>query len=327
MKSYGSARRGDRTRLLLVGAAARVGTVLDITEQLRGNDLVVVNESGTVPASLRGTLERTGEFLELRLAVREGESRWLAVAFGAGSWREATEERGAAPSLRSGDVLRTGGCRAHVETLDARHPRLAHVRLEGDLYRYAAPVQYSYHRNPLALWDAQTLVAGEPWSVEAPSALFPLTFERLLALRRRCRVEPILHGAGLSSTGEVGLDALLPLPEPYRVPARTWEAVLFAKRNGGRILAWGTTVARALESAYESGELQGLARLRLGAGRPPRVVDGVVTGIHDVGTSHYALEEAFVPREWLERAYGVAREAKLLGHEYGDLALLWKAGL
>jgi S-adenosylmethionine:tRNA ribosyltransferase-isomerase len=228
------------------------------------------------------------------------------------------------PVLRSSDVLTLSQeLQARVESVDTRHPRLVHLRFQGNLaeiFRVGSPVQYSYHRDPLTLWDAQTPLASLPWSVEAPSALFPLTMERLLELRRLCRVATLVHGAGLSSTGDPALDALLPLPEPYHVPPETLEAVAKAKQNGGRVLAWGTTVARALES----GGTDGVANLQLGRGRAARVVDGLVTGFHEPGTSHYALEEAFVSKARLESAFRAGREAGLLGHEYGDLVLLWK---
>lgn len=326
---YTSRRRGDATRLLAIGEEIRISTLGEIESLLRAGDLLVVNESGTMPASLPVVLERTGASFEVRLAVREGDSsRWLAVAFGSGTWRDRTEDRGAPPALHAGDLLRIGPeLRAFVRRLDGRHGRLVHLRFEGDLsalYRVGRPVQYSYHRDSLTLWDSQTPVAAACWSVEAPSSLFPLTASRLVALKRRHRVVSLMHGAGLSSTGDIALDALLPLPEPYRIPDSTLEAVRETKRQGGRVVAWGTSVARALESVAAGEPPSGIATLKLGRGRPLLIVDGLVTGFHEPGTSHYGLEEAFVAPAKLERAFRAGRGAGLLGHEYGDLALLWK---
>ncbi|MGZ3719222.1 MAG: S-adenosylmethionine:tRNA ribosyltransferase-isomerase [Bdellovibrionota bacterium] len=327
-RAYGSARRGDATRLLVVPSAgkAEISSMGALEYFLRPGDLLVMNESGTVPASLACTLERTGESVEIRLAAREGEALWLAVTFGAGSWRRPTENRGEPPALHAGDILQIGeNFRARIRRLDARHPRLVHLRLEGEgLYRHGAPVQYSYHRERLSLFDAETLVAGMPWSVEAPSALFPLTADRLLRLREKFTVVPLIHGAGLSSTGDPQLDALLPLPEPYRIPLSTMEAVRRTRANGGRVLAWGTTVARALESAFESGRAEGMAELKLGPNRPARVVDGLLTGFHEPDSSHFQLECALVPGERMLAAYELGRESGFLGHEYGDLVLLWR---
>jgi S-adenosylmethionine:tRNA ribosyltransferase-isomerase len=321
MKTYTSHRRGDATKLLVVGKETRVSMLGRIGEELLEEDVLVVNESGTVPASLRLKLARTGEALEIRLAVREGANEWLVVSFGSGDWRRPTEERGAPPALYPDGLLVGNGLTAKITALDPRHPRLVHLRLEGDLYRSGTPVQYSYHRDPLTLWDTQTPLAGAPWSVEAPSALFPLTFTRLLALKKKFRIVPLLHGAGLSSTGDAALDALFPLPEPYKIPASTIDAVRNAK---GRVIAWGTSAARALESYAETGMPEGTTALKLGAQRPARLVHGIITGFHEPGTSHYALEEAFVPRTKLEAAFRAGIESGLLGHEYGDLALVWR---
>jgi S-adenosylmethionine:tRNA ribosyltransferase-isomerase len=162
--------------------------------------------------------------------------------------------------------------------------------------------------------------------VEAPSAGLPLAAETLLALRRRgVTVATLTHAAGLSATGDPALDAALPLPERYELPATTLEAVRAAHTAGGRVVAVGTTVVRALEGAAAAGRLApgpGETDLRIRPGFRPRVVDGLLTGLHEAGSSHLDLLTAFVARPLLDAAYGHAATSGYLGHEHGDVSLI-----
>ncbi|MDQ3038166.1 MAG: S-adenosylmethionine:tRNA ribosyltransferase-isomerase, partial [Myxococcota bacterium] len=198
-----------------------------LAELLRAGDLLVVNDAATLPASLHGTHLPSGTPIELRLAARltldAREIRaWRAVIFGAGDWRARTEDRPAPPLLRPGDRLALGrSLTAEIADLDG-HPRLALITFEGSargvwegIVREGSLVQYSYLRAPLALWDAQTALAGPPVAVEPPSAGFVLTYALLELLRARgVELASLTHAAGLSSTGDAALDARLPLPEP-----------------------------------------------------------------------------------------------------------------
>jgi S-adenosylmethionine:tRNA ribosyltransferase-isomerase len=189
-------------------------------------------------------------------------------------------------------------------------------------------VQYAHTARELALWQVQTAYAARPWAAEAPSAGLALTWELLLDLRRRgVAIARVTHAAGLSSTGDGELDARLPLAESYEVPAETVRAVESARRRGGRVVAVGTTAVRALEgdALGHGGRLvagAGTTGLRLGPGMRPRVVDGILTGVHDPGTSHFALLESFAPRELLLEAHAFAEEQGYLGHEFGDAILI-----
>jgi S-adenosylmethionine:tRNA ribosyltransferase-isomerase len=204
---------------------------------------------------------------------------------------------------------------------------------EGDsfwsaLYRQGRPVQYSYVVEPLALWDVQTPFATRPWSSEMPSAARPLAWELVLAIRARgARFASITHAAGLSSTGDTTLDAALPLRESYEVPAPTAEAIAEARARGGRVVAVGTTVVRALESAAVQGRGTVIASSRdtdlvVARGHCLRAADALFTGMHEPGTSHDALLEAFAPRELLVRAFERAQRRGFLGHEFGDSMLV-----
>lgn len=312
----------------------------------------MVNDAATLPASLRG-VTADGAPVEVRLAGAGGETGerdeiggsgatgaaggglWSAVLFGAGDWRSRTEDRPPPPAVRAGDTLHLGGLQARVAGVDPASPRLVSLRfalggaaLWQALYHAGKPVQYAHTFRPLALWQVQTAYAARPWAAEAPSAGFALTWELLLGLRRRgVAIARVTHAAGLSSTGDVRLDARLPLAERYEVSVEAVQAVGLARRRGGRIVAVGTTVARALESAAAAGggrlgAGQGMTELRLGPERRPRVVGGILTGMHEPGTSHYALLESFAPRRLLDRAGSFAARRGYRSHEFGDALLI-----
>src|SRR5262249_41426583 len=161
------------------------------------------------------------------------------------------EDRRPPPLLRAGAVLRfPGGLSGTLLAVSPASPRLVELRFDRTdgalweaLYRAGAPVQYSYLRGPLPLWHAQTVYGTRPWARELPSAGRPFTWELLAALRQvGVRLAAITHAAGLSSTGDPAIDALLPFPERFEVPASTAEAVSVTRQAGGRVVALGTTV-------------------------------------------------------------------------------------
>jgi S-adenosylmethionine:tRNA ribosyltransferase-isomerase len=337
-------REREGARLLVVDAHGRAShhARAELPSLLRAGDLLVVNDAATLPASLHGTHLRTGAAIEVRLAARltldPREIRaWRAVVFGAGDWRARTEDRPAPPALRPGDRLALGrSLRAEVSDLDG-HPRLALITFEGTasavwegIVREGALVQYSYLRAPLALWDAQTALAGPPVAVEPPSAGFVLTFAMLERLRARgVEIASLTHAAGLSSTGDPTLDARFPLPEPYAIPDATARAIERARAGGRRVVALGTTVVRAIESAAAfDGRVHagpGIATLRLGPERPPRAIDAIVSGMHEPGTSHHFLLEGLASRDALLRAAAEAEDRGYLAHEFGDACLIERA--
>jgi len=160
-----------------------------------------------------------------------------------------------------------------------------------------------------------------------PSAGRPLGAATLRELRRRgVRLATLTHAAGLSATGDPVLDAALPLPEPYEIPSRTASLVRGTRRRGGRVVAVGTTVVRALEGAALEDGLP-----RPGAGETdlvisprfrPRVVDGLLSGVHEPRESHHRLLGAFAPRELLEAGLERAVAEGYHNHEFGDSMLL-----
>lgn len=304
---------------------------------LAPGDLLVANDAATLPASLQGVHEPTGGPVEVRLAGRasldvEAVQEFVAVVFGAGDHRTRTEDRPAPPPLQAGDALRLGPLRATVlHTLG--HPRLVALRLDGGpdaiwagIARHGKPVQYAHVDTPLALWDVWTQVAALPVAFEPPSAGFLLDWALLGALRAGgVGFATLTHAAGLSSTGDPLLDARLPFDEPYHLPESTVRAIAHTQAIGGRVVALGTTVTRALEHAASRGPLQagpGLADQRIGAHTRLRVVDAIVSGTHESGTSHYELLRAFAGDEVLRRASASLERHGYRTHEFGDSVLI-----
>lgn len=309
--------------------------ISELPQLLGRGDVLVVNDAATLPASLRVDAE-----LELRLVSHEHDSVFRAVSFGAGDFRQPTEMRGAPRALRPGEKLSFGGTlAATVVDVDAASPRLIRVRFDREgaalfraLYAHGKPIQYSYADAPLQLWDVQNRYSARPWAFELPSAGRPLTFELLFELERRgAQLSSVTHAASISSTGNDLLDARLPLAERYEISNEAARTIAGARREGGRVIAAGTSVVRALESrAAADGSLQaggGETELRLSSRYSPRVVDGLLTGLHDPGTSHFELLEAFAPRQLLRRAVEHAARTGYLQHEFGDSCLVLAGSL
>jgi S-adenosylmethionine:tRNA ribosyltransferase-isomerase len=180
---------------------------------------------------------------------------------------------------------------------------------------------------PLALWDVWTPVAALPVAFEPPSAGFVLDWALLEALRARgVGFATLTHAAGISSTGDAALDARLPFDEPYLLPESTVRAIAQAQARGGRVIALGTTVTRALEhAASRPGGLRagpGLADQRIGAHTRLRVVDAIVSGTHEPDTSHYQLLRAFASDAVLRRASAALERQGYRTHEFGDSVLV-----
>jgi S-adenosylmethionine:tRNA ribosyltransferase-isomerase len=333
-------QRPSTARLLHVDEHGHVGHFprSNLIEVLRPGDLVIANDAATLPASLSGTHVPTGRVIEVRLAGKPSLAtrdahRFIAVVFGAGDHHTRTEDRPLPPTLNAGDELQLGELRARVERL-LDHPRLIQMHFDvtpQELWRglaaHGRPIQYAHMSEPLALWDVWTSIAGAPVAYEPPSAGFALDWQTLAAFEQRgIDFATLTHAAGISSTGDPELDRRLPLDEPYRIPIATEEAIAAALCEGRRIVAVGTTVVRALEdSAATFGSVaagSGMARLRLGPQTRLRVVDAILSGTHDPGSSHYDLLHAFADKDALRRADDALNSAGYRTHEFGDSVLI-----
>jgi len=326
--------RRDQVRLLVINRATgeiEHSRFDKIDHYLLANDLLVFNSSRTLPASLRGCdcSAAHGPCMEVRLAEHLSDDSWLALLlceqgdpFGCG--------------LRPEMQIQFGeGLNATVLQRDERIPRLWKLRfsisgtqLVDLIYRLGKPIRYEYISAPWDLDYYQTVYATEPGSAEMPSAGRAFTWKLLLDLKRRgVDVAYIVLHTGLSSYMDDELDAQHPASEEeYFVSATTAEKINRARENGGRVIAVGTTVVRALESVVdENGRVQGAhdyTRLKVDNQHRCKAVDGLLTGLHEPEASHLDLLSAFLPPDKIRAAYEEAIVRKYLWHEFGDLNLI-----
>ena len=336
-------QRSAESKLLQVDAMGRIRSVprSSLIDLLRPGDVVVANDAATLPANLRGVHQQTGVEIEVRLAARaslasEDVLRFHAIVFGSGDHRTRTEDRTLPPLLAPGQKIRIGSLTAVVERL-LGHPRLIALRFDNSvaevwagLAQHGRPIQYAHIPQELELWDVWTPIAAQPVAYEPPSAGFALDWQLLAAFASKAIVfTTITHAAGISSTGDPELDRLLPFDEPYRISPMAAETIHRAARENRRVVAVGTTVVRALEhSASRFGTVvagTSIADQRIGAHTRLRVVDAILSGTHEPGTSHYDLLRAFADESTLRRADRALDAGGFRTHEFGDSVLIFAA--
>jgi S-adenosylmethionine:tRNA ribosyltransferase-isomerase len=317
--------RDDVRMLVARGSDGRLvhSRARDLPDFLRAGDLVVINTSATLPAALPAR-RADGTELELRLSTPlpgACEDRWVVEL-----------RNGSAPfsGARTGEILLLpDGATARLDAPYLSGPRLWAARLQlpeplmAYLARHGSPIRYRYVPEAHPLADYQTAYAIEPGSAEMPSAGRPLTPAVLTALvAKGVSVAPLILHTGVSSPerGE------RPYPERYSVPPSTARLAEATRRWGGRVIAVGTTVVRALETVaqadgtIEAGE--GWTALVVTPDRGVRAVDGLITGWHEPQASHLDILHAVAGRRLIERSYATALQAGYLWHEFGDLHLI-----
>ena len=314
----------DDVRLLV--ATARGGEharFAQLGEFLAPGDLVVINTSATLAAAVDGN--RAGAGVEVHFSAELDDGSWVVEV------RPAGTSDGPVADLRPGEVITLDADAALIvdRPQPAGQARLwrARPRIDGGvslfLARHGRPIRYAYVPRPWPLPQYQTVFSREPGSAEMPSAGRPFTEQIVTDLiTRGVAVAPIVLHTGVSSQ-EPGEP---PQPEPFRVPQATARLVNSTRQAGGRVIAVGTTVTRALESAAEpDGSVRarhGWTDLVLGPAQPTRVVTGLVTGWHAPGASHLALLAAVAGTALVERAYAEAVRSGYRWHEFGDSCLL-----
>jgi S-adenosylmethionine:tRNA ribosyltransferase-isomerase len=287
----------------------------ELPDFLRAGDLIVLNRSATIPAALTASRE-DGSVLQLHISTQLPADLYLVEL------REALVEQHERLRL-------PGGAMAELLTPYRASRRLWVARLflpapfGPYLASYGRPVTY---RHIVAHWPLdvyQNVFAQTPGSAEMPSAGRPFTNVMLDRLRERgVGVAFVTLHAGVSSPERDEP----PYEELYEVPAETARAVRHARRKGGRVIATGTTVVRALESSLdEQGQVvasRGWTDLVIALERGVRTIDGLLTGFHEPRSSHLAMLEAIAGRERIEASYDAALAGGYLWHEFGDSHLI-----
>lgn len=312
-------RGSGRDDVRMIVSDLATGEVTDthfraLPEFLRAGDLLVVNTSATLPAALTAIREN-GDEITLH---------WSASLPGGLS---VVEPRKISATAREVLAL-PGGAAATLLAPYRTSKRLWIAQFDVSdvvqyLHRWGRPIRYPYVTDQFPLSAYQTVYAKREGSAEMPSAGRAFTRSMLACLRAR--------GVGIAKlilhTGVASLETHeAPFDEWYEVPLSTAERIRETKRNGGRVIAVGTTVVRALESSVDAdGEViasRGWTDVVITPERGVRVVDGLLTGLHEPRATHLAMLEAIGGRETIEKAYAVALDREYLWHEFGDLHLI-----
>ena len=324
--------RRDGVRLLVASPEGIVhSTFVHLADHLQPGDLVVVNTSATTAAEV-DAVAADGTGRVLHLATPLGSDTWVVEV------RSAPDGERAVLDHRPGDALRLGGGSTVTlvrpladapasPTGQGNRLWVAEISdrqgLERRLAEVGRPIAYGYLSRRLPLADYQTVFGRHPGSAEMPSAGRPFTAEVVLDLvTRGVGVAPVLLHTGVSSQ-EAGEP---PQPERFHVPQSTADLVNATRAAGRRVIAVGTTVTRALESAVtddgSATAASGWTDLVLGPEHPPRLVTGLVTGWHDPAASHLHLVESVAGPGLTQQAYDAAVGGGYLWHEFGDSSLL-----
>jgi len=292
----------------------------DLPQFLSSGDLLVVNTSATLPAALDGRLGKRP--VELRLSTPVADQIWVVEL--------RTEAGDPFRRPRTGTRLTLpGGASAELLAPYAGSDRLLVARLSGTgnledyLHRFGRPIRYGYVGEQWPIEAYQTVFALEAGSAEMPSAGRPFTTGLVTTLMTHgVLIAPLILHTGVSSP-ELGEP---PYPERYRVPEETARLVNAVHGWGGRVIAVGTTVVRALETvADQSGHVTaaaGRTNLVISPKRGLRTIDGLLSGWHEPQASHLQLIQSAAGQELLERSYRAAAARGYLWHEFGDLHLI-----
>jgi S-adenosylmethionine:tRNA ribosyltransferase-isomerase len=292
----------------------------ELPSLLRAGDVVVVNTSATLPAAV--AVPGTG--LTVHFSSQLADGRWL-IELRAGSGKTTRPYGDGVAGTRF--VLPGGGTLALDEAYSARL-WLATVTTGGAdrleyLHRHGSPIRYAYVPKAWPLSAYQTVFSRDPGSAEMPSAGRPFT-DRIVTrlVTGGVLVLPILLHTGVASPEAHER----PYPEWFEVSAATARAVTAARAAGGRVIAIGTTVVRALESASDGnggvGAARGYTDLVVTPETGVRVVDGLLTGFHEPTASHRDLLAAVAGPDLLEACYAEAAAGGYRWHEFGDVNLL-----
>jgi S-adenosylmethionine:tRNA ribosyltransferase-isomerase len=301
-------------------------TFRELADHLTAGDLLVVNTSATVPAAVDAEL-LDGTRIVVHVSTELPGGLWMVEP-------RRPRPGGSTSPLHLAAASPTRARLADGTALVLLRPAAGSQRLwlatvDGDVDLLAAlvavgrPIRYSYVDRDWPIDSYQTVFADQPGSAEMPSAARPFTADLTTRVIRR--------GIGISTiTLHTGVSSLegheLPYAERFAVPPATAAAINATRAGGGHVIAVGTTVVRALESAVDTAgtvhPASGWTDAVVTPASGVRAVDGLVSGWHEPAATHLAMLEAVAGRAALMRAYRAAWDAGYLWHEFGDSHLL-----
>ncbi|WNS74974.1 S-adenosylmethionine:tRNA ribosyltransferase-isomerase [Bacillus sp. DTU_2020_1000418_1_SI_GHA_SEK_038] len=290
----------------------------ELGSYLHEGDLLVLNNSRTLPAVLKG--KRGNQNIEIRLSRKISEFEWEALV--------------TVGILKVGEKIDLPGNLTATITWQGNEAPLiilafskSGIELYDTIYQYGEPLHYEYIETPWPLEMYQTVYASVPGSVEMPSAGRAFTWKLLNNLKKKgINIAFLQLHTGLSYYGNDRWPNPSKHVEAYCVPEETADLVNITKKNNGSVIAVGTTVVRALETAVNTDGIveakEGLTNLYIQKGYPLKAVDGLITGFHEPEASHLDLLTAFIQEPLLMKAYNEALTNGYLWHEFGDMNLI-----
>lgn len=322
-------RRRDDVKLMTIDRRTGLyssSPFVQLSKYLKSGDILVFNDSSLVPSAFAV------------FDVKSGQEGFLHVGT---SWRGKSvlvEPRPKSFNKLLGegprDMVILGGSRRL--TLEERHSEFSRFfwattgQSESDLrkmlFRYASPITYDHVPFKLPLEFYRTLFSTNPGSSEFPSAARPFTRSvmdslteigvRTATITLHCNLSP------LEPFEFAGADSLL--EERYTIPENSAEALNRVSSSGGRVIAVGTSVVRALETSYKGGFVPGSGStdLFIRPGSEIRSVSGLITGLHDPESSHIEMISTFLDDSLLRSAYATAATLGYEWHEFGDVSLI-----
>jgi S-adenosylmethionine:tRNA ribosyltransferase-isomerase len=306
----------DSSRLMVVDV--REGSIshhifADLPRFLRPADTLVLNETKVLPARIVAH-KPSGGAVEL-LFLRDLGGPWEVLA---------------RPSkrLKPGLVLSAGGDELRlVKGLDEGHWVVEGRDVRGMLQRSGRMPLPPYIRPTADTESAyQTIYARNPGSAAAPTAGFHFTGKVLAeAERAGAEIARVTLHVGAGTFAPIRAERL----EEHRMHAEYYSVPDFTARTvkkAGRVVAAGTTVARALETWAASGESEGESHLFIYAGYEWQVVDVLLTNFHLPRSTLLAMVMSFGGKELVQDAYRVAVEERYRFYSFGDAMLLIGGG-
>ncbi|MBW4612412.1 MAG: tRNA preQ1(34) S-adenosylmethionine ribosyltransferase-isomerase QueA [Desmonostoc vinosum HA7617-LM4] len=321
----------------------------DLPELLRPDDLLVMNNTKVIPARLYGH-KSTGAEIEVLLLEERQHNCWLALVKPGKRFKLGTKVMFAAREAGvkdwkdsypvPSDALSLSKCPQLTATVLATDAATGGRVLQFDVPQGMSLVQLLdvFGEVPLPPYinasqavaeQYQTVYAQQPGAIAAPTAGLHFTPELLEKLRDRGinQASITLHvGVGTFRPVEVEDVTTHQMHEEWiEVPAATVEQIHATKAAGGRIIAVGTTVVRALEGAAQSGNLQPFCDktgLFIYPGYQWQIVDGLITNFHLPRSSLLMLVSALIGRQRLLNIYQVAIASQYRFYSFGDAMLI-----
>lgn len=332
--------RTNETKLVAVYASnTEFDTLNHLDRYFNSQDVIVINNSSVLPGSFQGFHSPSNTPIEFRLIRFLGTNRtsfhkWQAIAYGKGSWVSPTEQRLPPPVICIGDHLVTGDLIATVINISGPTKRLLTIEFQEPdqiilhkIFKYGKMIQYSYLHEELKIWDHQTIFSNYPVSIEPNSASFQLNWNLMeKLLKKGVEIIPLTHAISISNTGIPEIDNQLPLDERYWLSEQSANLLNQSIEEGKNIIAFGTSVTRALESIMSDHKrfVSGTANVDLVITKDYilKVTNGILTGMHMTDESHINLLQAFLPLDTLLKNYDRALSKNFKWHEYGDSMLI-----